>query len=169
MRECHRARPLSVSVLLFMLILASIQFAATLPAMAASCESLSTLKLPDTTITSAQSVGLGEFQAPPSIEGFAVPKDIPAFCRVAMEVKPASDSDIKMEVWLPATGWNGKFQGVGNGGFAGNITFPGLGNAVKAGYAAASTDTGHTGALTDAKWALGHPDKIVDFGYRAIH
>src|SRR5215470_5582787 len=169
MRECHRARPLSVSVLLFMLILASIQFAATLPAMAASCESLSTLKLPDTTITSAQSVGLGEFQAPPSVEGFAVPKDIPAFCRVAMEVKPASDSDIKMEVWLPSKGWNGKFQGVGNGGFAGNISYTGLGNAVKAGYAAASTDTGHSGNPTDAKWALGHPDKIVDFGYRAIH
>jgi feruloyl esterase len=70
---------------------------------------------------------------------------------------------------MPLTGWNGKYQGVGNGGFAGSITYPVLANAVKAGYAAASTDTGHSAGGTNATWALGHPDRIADFGYRAIH
>ena len=84
-------------------------------------------------------------------------------------IKPSSDSDIQFEVWLPASGWNGKFQGVGNGGFAGEISYAGLTEAVRHGYAAASTDTGHRAPGADASWALGHPEKIVDFGYRAIH
>jgi len=94
---------------------------------------------------------------------------LPAFCRVAGSIKPSSDSDIQFEVWLPASGWNGKFEGIGNGGFAGSIFYPALGNAVSHGYAAASTDTGHHGGGTDASWALGHHEKLVDFGYRAIH
>ena len=70
---------------------------------------------------------------------------------------------------MPAAGWNGKFQGIGNGGFAGSISFSGLADAVKNGDAAASTDTGHQAGGTDAAWALGHPEKIIDFGYRAVH
>ncbi len=150
-----------------MLPTALICLAAT-PVFAATCESLSTLKLPDTTITSAQSVAAGAFE-PPVGPAPAIFKDLPAFCRVAAEVKPAKDSDIKIEVWMPAAGWNGKYQGVGNGGFAGSITYAGLASAVKAGYAGASTDTGHSGGATSAGWALGHPDRIVDFGYRGIH
>jgi feruloyl esterase len=96
-------------------------------------------------------------------------KNLPVFCRIAATIKPAKDSDIKMEVWLPLTGWNGKYRGEGNGGFAGGIYYPGLATAVSAGYASASTDTGHSGSPVDASWALGHPDKIVDFGWRAIH
>jgi feruloyl esterase len=138
------------------------------PAFAAPCESLSTLKLPDTTITSAQSVAAGAFE-PPAGPSPAIFKELPAFCRVTAEVKPAKDSDIKIEVWMPAAGWNGKYQGVGNGGFAGSVTYQGLAGAVKAGYATASTDTGHAAGGTSAGWALGHPDRIVDFGYRAIH
>jgi hypothetical protein len=138
------------------------------PAFAATCESLSSLKLPDTTITSAQSVAAGAFEAP-AMPGLPPVKDVPAFCRVIAEVKPTKDSGIKMEVWLPSSGWNGKYQGIGNGGFAGSISYGGLASAMKAGYASASTDTGHAAGATDAKWALGHPDKIVDFGYRAIH
>src|SRR5262249_4534401 len=76
---------------------------------------------------------------------------------------------IKTEVWMPLSGWNGKYQGVGNGGFAGSIFYQGLAEAVRHGYATAATDTGHSGSATDARWALGHPEKIVDFGYRAIH
>ena len=68
---------------------------------------------------------------------------------------------------MPVSGWTGKLQGIGNGGFAGSISFGGLADSVRHGYAAASTDTGHTG--TDASWALGHPEKIVDYGHRAIH
>jgi feruloyl esterase len=138
------------------------------PAFAASCESLRTLKLADTTITSAQSVAAGAFEQSGGSSP-AIFKQLPAFCRVTAEVKPAKDSDIKIEVWMPATGWNGKYQGVGNGGFAGSITYVGLAGAVKAGYASASTDTGHSGGATSAGWALGHPDTIVDFGYRGIH
>src|SRR5215470_19106804 len=84
---------------------------------AATCEGLAELKLPNTTITAAQSVAMGEF-APP---GSAAPyKELPAFCRVAGVIKPTNDSEIKFEVWLPSANWNGKFHGIGNGGFAGS-------------------------------------------------
>jgi feruloyl esterase len=82
---------------------------------------------------------------------------------------PTPDSQIDFEVWLPTTGWNGKLQGIGNGGFAGSIDFAALSRAVARGYAAASTNTGHYASGTDASWALNHPEKIVDFGHRAIH
>jgi feruloyl esterase len=140
---------------------------ATTPALAATCESLSILKLPNTTITSAQEVAAGPFIPPGGGSAAAVFPS--ALCRVTMEIKPSKDSDIKVEVWMPAKGWNGKYEGVGNGGFAGSISYPALAGAVKAGYAAAATDTGHAAAPTNAAWALGHPDRIVDFGYRAIH
>lgn len=134
-------------------------------ALAATCEDLASLKLPQTTISTAAAVPAGDFQPP---EG-PVQKNLPAFCRVAGSIQPAPDSNIQFEVWMPASGWNGKFYGAGNGGFAGSITYQGLGTAVAHGYAAASTDTGHHGGATDASWALDHPQKIVDFGYRAIH
>src|SRR5260370_9589647 len=70
---------------------------------------------------------------------------------------------------MPVSGWKGKYQGAGNGGFAGSIEYPNLATSVRNGYAAASTDTGHSGAPTAGSWALGHPEKITDFGYRAIH
>ncbi len=97
----------------------------------------------------------------------AVYGTLPAFCRVAATLKPSSDSEIKVEVWLPASGWNGKFQAVGNGGWAGTISYPALAAAVAAGYAGASTDTGHTG--NTAQFALGHPEKVIDLAYRSVH
>jgi len=140
------------------------------PVAAATCESLADLKLPNTTITMAQTVAAASF-TPPSPGGnmpiAASYKELPAFCRVAGVIKPTSDSEIKFEVWMPSAGWNGKFHGIGNGGFAGSITYQGLAGALSRGYAAASTDTGHSGQ--DASWALGHPEKIVDYGHRAIH
>lgn len=132
---------------------------------ARSCESLAGLLLPQTTISGAAPVGTGSF-TPPAGEAIA---GLPAFCRVTGVIRPSTDSQIGFEVWLPAAGWNRKLQGVGNGGFAGSITYDGLARAVSHGYAAASTDTGHQGGGTDARWALGHPEKIVDFGYRGIH
>ena len=96
-------------------------------------------------------------------------KGVPEFCRVVAELTPTADSVIKIEVWMPTAGWNGKYRGQGNGGFAGTIDYPGLGAAVKRGYATAGTDTGHSGSAVDAAWALGHPEKVVDFGHRAIH
>ncbi|HEV3315496.1 MAG TPA: tannase/feruloyl esterase family alpha/beta hydrolase [Candidatus Angelobacter sp.] len=138
----------------------------TAPAFAVPCESLSSLKLADTTITAAQSIAAGAFTPTPTGNPF---KDVPAFCRVIAEIKPAKDSNIKIEVWMPISGWNGKYQGLGNGGFAGMIGYPGMAVAVSRGYATAGTDTGHAGSGTDASWALGHPEKVIDFGFRAIH
>jgi feruloyl esterase len=98
------------------------------------------------------------------------PAMIPAHCRVQMVLKPTSDSIINMELWLPpAEKWNGKFMGVGNGGFAGSIQ--GLTNempqALRLGYATAGTDTGHQ--EQGGNWAIGHPEKMIDFGYRSTH
>src|SRR5262245_41497933 len=112
-------------------------------ARAASCEDLAKLVLPHAAIDSAEIVAAGAFVPPPSprrapVDPNAEPttpvnyKALPAFCRVKATLSPASDSDIKIEVWLPADGWNGKFQGVGNGGWAGTIGYAALGNAVKA-------------------------------------
>ena len=145
------------------------------PAAAASCESLASLSLPAVTVTAATSVAAGAF-APPAAVGRgsgirgAGPtsfSELPAFCRVAATLRPSADSDIKIEVWLPAAGWNGKLEAVGNGGWAGTISYPALGTAIAAGYASASTDTGHVGG--SGSFALGHPEKLIDFGYRAVH
>ncbi len=138
---------------------------------ATTCESIASLALPNTTITLAQPVGPGEFAPPGSTAGGPPPvvafKDLPAFCRVAATLKPTSDSDIKMEVWLPASGWNHKFQAVGNGGWAGVISYSAMAEALHDGYATSSTDTGHVGAT--GSFVTGHPEKLVDFGYRAVH
>src|SRR5712692_2262167 len=145
-------------------LLSAIWLAAVAPAAAASCENLTSLTLPDTTITLAQPVPAGEFTAP----GGAAPfKNLPPFCRVAATLKPTSDSDIKIEVWMPASDWNGKFQAVGNGGWSGAISYGPLARALAHGYASASTDTGHSGG--SVSFALGHPEKLIDFGYRAVH
>jgi hypothetical protein len=135
-------------------------------AAAEPCESLMKLTLPATSISMAQPQPAGAF-TPPLGKPLA---NLPSFCRVVGEIHPVADSSIKFEVWLPAAGWNGKFQGIGNGGYAGSIGFGQMADAVGHGYATASTDTGHAaGEGVDATWALGHPEKIVDFGYRAIH
>ena len=140
------------------------------PIFAATCESLARLKLPDTTITAAEQVAAGAFVPPARLrESEFSGKNLPAFCRVQATIKPAKDSAIEIEVWMPLTGWNGRYRGQGNGGFAGYIDYPGLVTAISAGYASASTDTGHVGSPLNASWALNHPDKIVDFGWRAIH
>jgi feruloyl esterase len=135
---------------------------------AASCESLSSLVLPNTSITLAQMVPAGGFtlpgMGPATVQQFS---RLPAFCRVAATLTPSSDSDIKIEVWLPALAWNGKFQAVGNGGWAGAISYGALASALQEGYATASTDTGHTGG--NASFAIGHREKVIDFAYRAVH
>lgn len=134
----------------------------SLPAFATPCESLKSLQLPDTTVVSAQSVVAGTMESPEF-------KGVPSFCHVILKLKPSADSDIKVEVMMPLTGWNGRFQGTGNGGFGGSITYLAMAGALRRGYAVAGTDTGHAGAPPDATWALKHPEKIVDFGYRAVH
>jgi feruloyl esterase len=142
----------------------------TASALAASCESIAALSLPNAKVTMAQVVAPGVFTPPgppPPAGQPTVFTRVPQFCRVAATLTPSSDSDIKIEVWLPASGWNGKFQAVGNGGWNGNIPYAALANAVIGGYATAATDTGHVG--NTAAFALGHPEKLIDFGYRAVH
>ena len=134
---------------------------------AASCESLAALALPNANITSAQTVAAGAFTPPGRGGAASVASTLPSFCRVAATLAPSADSDIKIEVWLPTSGWNGKFQGVGNGGWTGSIAVAALSEAIRRGYAAASTDTGHEGG--SGQFALGHPEKLIDFGWRAIH
>src|ERR1700674_2167785 len=90
------------------------------------------------------------------------------YCRVSITLRPAADSEIKSEVWLPAASeWNGKLLMEGGGGLVGSINTGGMTHAVREGYASASTDTGHTGS--SGRFALGHPDKITDFAHRAVH
>jgi feruloyl esterase len=156
------------------LVLVSILFAASAIAAAEdSCQKLNTLTIPDVKIIFAQPVNAGDFAGPPTPNGSrdltAPYKHVPAFCRVVAVAKPTPDSEIRLEVWMPLAGWNGKLQGLGNGGFAGQIEFLAMGGAVTMGYAAVATDTGHQGGPADAGWALGHPEKVADFGHRGIH
>jgi feruloyl esterase len=126
---------------------------------AATCEQLTgSLELSNAKVTATETVTSGTFMDQ---------KGLPPFCRVQLTLTPSPDSDIKSEVWLPLSGWNGKFQQVGNGAWAGSIQYGALAEALRRGYAAASTDAGHTG--TDASFAMGHPEKLKDFGYRAVH
>ena len=114
-------------------------------------------------IEQRQDIPAGDFQP----EGATRLPGLPAFCRVVAVLKPAPGSAIRIEVWMPREGWNGKLMGVGNGGFSGSISHAALAEALKRGYATASTNTGHDGA--SGSFALGQPEKVIDFGYRAVH
>lgn len=133
---------------------------------AADCSSLRKLKFPDTSITLAESVVSGNLSLSASSQPL---QELPKFCRVAGVIRPSSDSEIRFEVWMPQDNWNGRFLGVGNGGFAGNIWYQGLVSNLARGFATAGSDTGHVAGGEDASWAFGHPEKIKDFGWRAVH
>ena len=159
--------PRAVASLLLMLA------ASCPPALRAAtpCQGLASLKLPDTTITAATEVAAGAFVADAGGDGGngnggaagragrTVFASLPAFCRVAGVVRPSPDSNIRFETWMPLQGWNQRFQGVGNGGFAGTISYPAMAAALADGYATGSTDTGHgpEGGMDAPQWALGHP------------
>jgi feruloyl esterase len=142
------------------------------------CANLKSVSLSNTTITMAEMLPAGTFTAPPAPvvpdapppppEGEREPTswNLPPFCRVIATLKPSTDSEIVMEVWLPEN-WNKKFEFVGGGGWAGVISYGALAQALQEGYATASTDTGHIGGT--ANFAVGHPEKLVDFAYRAVH
>src|SRR5262245_7734059 len=152
---------------------------------AASCDNVKLTAIPNATITRAETVPAGAFTPPPTPRGEArggergnaekgappPPRPnylaLPAFCRVGATLRPTSDSEIKIEVWLPESRWNGKLQSVGNGAWAGSISYPGMATALAAGFTTASTDTGHAG--NNANFIPGHPEKVIDFGYRAVH
>ncbi|HJT89691.1 MAG TPA: tannase/feruloyl esterase family alpha/beta hydrolase, partial [Bryobacteraceae bacterium] len=104
------------------------------------CDQLKTLSLSGVTFTAVETVAAGPYHPPARAGQPAPPVMLPAYCRVAATLRPSSDSDIRMEVWMPAENWNGKFQMVGNGGWAGVISFPAMAAALREGYATASTD-----------------------------
>jgi feruloyl esterase len=134
-----------------------------------ACESLAQLMLTNGRVLSAETVQAGAF-TPPGARNSNVSAAFgaaPGFCRVVLQLTPSSDSDIRVEVWLPKAGWNRKLQASGNGGLSGAIPYPALAASVKAGYAAVGTDAGHVGENAD--FVVGHPEKLVDFGHRAIH
>jgi feruloyl esterase len=137
-------------------------------AQAATCESLAALGLQDSAITLANRV-----TSPIALEtgpGFPPVTVAVPICRVAATLTPTSDSQIKVEVWLPAPeSWNGKFEGIGNGGLGGAINYAGMVPGLQLGYAVAATDTGHDNAGGSGAFALHHPEKVADYGYRAAH
>ena len=143
-----------------------------------SCESLASLKIPNVAITMATAISTPpDFEVPSTPGRFGTPAGLKVsvpFCRIAGFATPTSDSHIGFEVWLPvAANWNGTYVGIGNPGFIGSISFGGLVREIARGSATASTDTGHNdvGATSEAPdaWAIGHPEKIADWGHRAVH
>jgi feruloyl esterase len=129
-----------------------------------SCERIRGLALPEASIEAVEVVAAGPYVASPPGLTAPVVVELPEHCRVKLVVAP----QINVEVWLPVANWNGRFQGVGGGGLAGIISYWGLANAVLDGFATASTDTGHVGS-SDALWAIGRADLVVDYGHRAVH
>jgi feruloyl esterase len=141
-------------------LLATALACAAAPAAAADCASLLTAKLPMAEVTAASIVAAGTPPLNPTAD----------VCRVTVTARPSAGSDIRIELWIPqGQAWNGKYMQVGNGGFAGSIPYRTMVLGLRAGYAVAGTDTGHQSPDgTDARWALGHPEKVIDFGWRSI-
>jgi feruloyl esterase len=139
-----------------------------IPAAAATCETLVLLSLPETIISSAVSVPGPSFAAPNG----QTYSSLPPFCKVSATLTPTPDSLINVELWMPTTSWNGRFEGTGNGGYAGTIALsvPAMVSGLQAGFAVAGTDMGTApSANNDADALVGHPQKWVDWGYRATH
>jgi feruloyl esterase len=131
---------------------------------AQSCDRLSQLASPTVSITLAKVMDAGNLTLAGSTNAL---QNLPAFCRVAVDLKPTPDSDIHIEVWLPTAQWNGKFIAVGSGGWGGSLSYDEMADALRRGYATSATDDGHTGP--SASFVVGHPEKLIDFAYRAEH
>ena len=128
------------------------------------CADLAALTIPNVRVTRATAVPAGPFTPP----GARTAVTLPAFCRVEAVATPTPDSVINFDVWIPApAAWTGRFQGVGNGGYSGNIGYGAMAEALTHGSAVTSTDIGHAGG--ELEWGLGHPEKVIDWSYRAMH
>jgi hypothetical protein len=157
----HRSNVRSLATAWIGVMLATVIADAT-PA-AGSCAMLGERKLPRAEIAAADEIRSGSFVAPD-----ATSYDVPDFCRIQGEARPTRESRIRFEVWMPATGWNGRYYQLGNGGYAGSIPYALLAGELRRGNAVAATDTGHVGDAFDASWARGQPEKIVDYGWRSL-
>jgi hypothetical protein len=124
-----------------------------------ACTALPELVLPHVTVDEAHLVPGGSAGA----------RSLPAYCRVMGVSRPTSDSEIRFELAVPVgEAWNGRYLQVGNGAFAGRIPEADILEGLASGYAVSGTDDGHQAGPADVSWALGHPEKVVDFGYRAV-
>jgi pimeloyl-ACP methyl ester carboxylesterase len=138
------------------------------PGVGRACKDIADGKYPGLVIESATRItSSGAFSPRPGAVAGAIG---PPFCRIIAVAHPTADSNIRLELWVPeGKAWNGKFEQMGNGGFAGSIEYDGMYHPLARGYAVAATDDGHdTADDTDASWALGHPEKVKDFGWRAV-
>jgi feruloyl esterase len=136
------------------------------PAAAATCESLANVMIPSGSITAAQSIPAGDYTAP---SGTVYP-GLPAFCRVAATLTPTSDSFIRIEVWMPSSGWNNSYLATGGGGYTGTINYGELSGGLAQGFATANTDMGTSPATAlDGRALTGHLQKQIDFAYRSTH
>ena len=167
MRSLNAARPI-VGVLLILMGGFGGRLDGQTPTPTPSCERLASRSLPDTTITAAEAVPGGSFTPPGSTNAIT---GLPPFCRVAGVIAPTRESHILFEVWMPLEKWNGKLAGVGNGGWAGIISFGPMGDQLRRGYATVSTNTGHEAAagLDMARFAFEKPEQLIDFAYRSHH
>jgi feruloyl esterase len=154
---CPKSVHLSFSGALTLVHICAPSFAAT------PCEELAGLSLPNAAITLARHFDGGPLAFP----GGEVQLPKRPLCRVAATLKPSFDSDIRVELWLPDESWNGKYMAVGNGGWSGSINYSAMADGLRRGYATSSTDTGHAGS--SASFALGHPEKLIDYAYRSEH
>lgn len=146
-------------------------FAATV-----GCTSLKTLAIANTTITSADTIPAGSFTPPGSTTPFA---NLPEFCRVVATVSPVPGSSIGIELWLPSKSWNGRYQQVGTRGTGGVLYWSEMAPQLRRGFATGATDTGHTLPAVvpgepllqnrGSAWAIGFPERVKDYGYRAVH
>jgi feruloyl esterase len=150
----------------FVLIAQCLMLAAPKPASAGSCESLATLEFPQTAIEKAEVVTQGVFK---TVDNKPI-ENLPPFCRVTAVLKPSPDSDIRVEMWLPQSGWNGRLEGTGSGGLAGFIYYEQLATGLRNGYAVVNTDMGMSvPGGSDASIFFNRPERWVDWGYRSTH
>lgn len=133
-------------------------------AAADSCESLARLKTPHVLVSLATEVRSGQLDGTGAAGELT---GLPPFCRVVVQITPTTDSQIGAEIWLPLNHWNKKFLALGSGGWGGAISYNELADGLHRGYAAAATDDGHRGA--GGSFLMGHPEKLIDYAYRAEH
>jgi len=146
-----------------LMILLSLHFQAG----AETCADLAKLKFPEGSIEKAEVVTHNSFRQVLNNQPIG---ELPVFCRVVATLRPSTDSNIGVEMWLPQSDWNGRLLGTGSGGFGGFIFYEELASGLRKGYAVVNTDMGlAVPAGKDQAIFANHPERWIDWGYRATH
>jgi feruloyl esterase len=132
------------------------------------CERLQSLQLRNTIITAVAVVPEAQFALPTSATSNKPSLDLPSYCRVTATIRPTPNSDIGIELWMPTSQWNEKVLGTGNVNWCGGVNQLQMALGLREHYAVVGTDRGHKSCAVDGSFAL-NPDKMADFGYRAVH